>query len=371
MSPLPSRPSRKGISILMTMPKMTERTLIGIGLVCGAVCGGCATAPDDSTAVTQEAAVVVAVTADPNAEISWTLEATQLGLALRSLGETAGGGAVLMKGLEGHPVGPHSTVDLAPRAILDILAREAQCRTDRAGGYVFIYPPGYEVLSGLTLDAGLTGKFDREVLPFSLGAGTALYDAFALLGYYHGVTIVADNAVADAESGELYLRGVSLQNAIESILKSARIVPGSFATISTDHYLYIHSLDNPPRSSVLLNGTSLNAEDAARLGQRVSLRLPKPPDDALHFEVVRGAMPLREALPIISQQLGISVRAEERLHDFPVNPTVMNDLPLRTALDLLVVPWLLPQFGYELDGDSVIIRFAPEEPKPSPETVPE
>jgi hypothetical protein len=350
---------------------MTGRTFIGLGLVCGAVCAGCATAPDDPTPVTQETAVAVAVVADPDAEISWTLEATQLGPALRSLGETARGGAVLMKGLEEHPVGPHSTVNLAPRAILDILAREAQCRTDRADGYVFIYPPGYEVLAGLTLGATLTGKFDREVLPFSLGAGTALYDAFALLSYYHDVTIIADNAVADAESGELYLRGVSLQNAIESILKSARVVPDSFAIISTDHYLYIHSLDNPPRSSVLLNGASLNAEEAARLGQRVNLRLPKPPDDARHFEVVRGAMSLRDALPIISQQLGISVRAEERLYDFPVNPTVMNDLPLRTALDLLVAPWLLPQFGYELDGDNVTIRFAPQEPKPSPETVSE
>ncbi|MDP7639361.1 MAG: hypothetical protein QGG73_06555 [Candidatus Hydrogenedentes bacterium] len=331
-------------------------SFLGIALISCALFGGCATAPGGPA----EAPAQLAVAADPNAPISWHLTANRLGFALRGLGETAGGGAVLMNGLEEYPLAPQAKTELSARAILDILAREADCRVDRADGYAFIYPTDYEILTGLRLDEALAGKFDKEVLPFSLGAGTSLYDAFALLGYYNGITIIADNAVAEAESGELYLRGVSLQSAVEAILKSARIVPGSFAAIGTEDHVYIHSLENPARRSVLLNGDSLNAEDAARLEQKVSLHLPKAPDDARHFEAGGGAMSLRDALPAISQQLGLSVRAEERLHDFPINPAVMNDVPLRTALDLLIMPWLIPQFGYEMEGGAATIRYAPE-----------
>jgi len=61
-------------------------------------------------------------------------------------------------------------------------------------------------------------------------------------------------------------------------------------------------------------------------------------------------------LDSLSQQLGILVVAEKGLEDLPVNPVVLNNVRVQTAMDLLIRQWLIPDFGYQVAGDRIVIR---------------
>ena len=63
----------------------------------------------------------------------------------------------------------------------------------------------------------------------------------------------------------------------------------------------------------------------------------------------------------MSEQLGLTVTSDAGMRRLPVNPVVMRKVPIETVLELIIRQWLVPEFGYELDGAGIRLRhvFAP------------
>ena len=59
----------------------------------------------------------------------------------------------------------------------------------------------------------------------------------------------------------------------------------------------------------------------------------------------------------MSEQLGMKVEADRRSSILPVNPAVMIDVPIETAMRLLIQQWPLPHYGYTATGDTIRIVY--------------
>jgi hypothetical protein len=270
-----------------------------------------------------------------------------LGEAFRYLGETFGGGAALIGGLEDDPAPADGLGTTGFVSGLERIAGHYGGKIQVTPHYVFIYPEGYDVLESISLADKVDKRFHTTRASFAIGAGTDLYNVFALLSASLQLTIIADNRIAETWCGEIFLDDAPVWAIVEAILKTARLAPDAFVVESTSEYLFIRSTDNQSRAPSCLNVEALTAAQADLLASPISMRLPETGPE-LTFQSV--ASPLAKVLPALSNHLGIPVTATEGMGNLPVNLSVFQNVSVETALDLLVRQWLLPRYGYRLDG---------------------
>lgn len=329
----------------MLMKKIAPMALAWLALA-----SGCATSPESEPALTPEP---TAAPETPREEASGrvNMEAgvrRTLGETIRYIGETHGGGGVLTAGLEVRP-GPAKAIGAADSSVvLERLAAQYDYQAQRTPHYVFIYPTGYEELTTLSLSNQVDGRFNATRASFAVGAGTDLFNAFALLSHSVKVPVVADQVVADAWCGEVFLQDAPLSAIVEALLKSARVAPSLVTIESTDRYLLVRSASNLRGGSACLNAAPRTPEEATLLEKTVSIRVP---DLGGEFSFQAEPATLGELLSTLSAQIGLPVTADTEVARLPVNISVLEDLPLEIALDLLVQQWPVPRYGYQLrDG---------------------
>ena len=289
-------------------------------------------------------------------EITLDLERGPLGLMLREMSEVSSLNVVLMNGLELAQTGPYRFEKREPKAAIGDIARDLGYEIHEAPHYVFVYAPGYEVLRDVVVEDRLDDRTAALRVDAAFGADTPLCSGLALLGHTLGHTIVADNAIGGAACGEIRLRDVPLATALEALLQSARVSRDSFYVESTPEYTFLASVNNKPRPQLLINKASLTEEQRGTLERRVSVTLAFLQGDPEHLKGRIGASTLGEVLDALSEQLGLPVTSDARMHKLPVNPVVMRDVSIGTALELIIRQWLLPEFGYELEGAGIRLR---------------
>ena len=224
---------------------------------------------------------------------------------------------------------------------------------------MFVFAPGYEALRDVSVREGLDKQIAELRVDVAFGADTPLYSALALLGHTLGHTVIADNAIAAALCGEIRLKDVPLGAALDALLQSARVSRESFHVESTPDYTFVASTSNVGGRPLLLGEDSLTDEQVAMLGREVRVMLPFPQDDPEHLQGRIGASTLGEVLEGLSEQLGVPVTADANMHRLPVNPAVMTNVRVATALDLLIRQWLVPEFAYAVDDTGIHLRHVP------------
>lgn len=270
-----------------------------------------------------------------------------LGQVFRYLGENSDGSAVLTAGLEDRPA-PSKGLSSAPFVSgINRLATVCNLETQVTPYYVFVYPEGYEELATMTLDDKVTGPFATTRASFAIGAGTDLFNAFAMLGSTLQLTIIADNLVADAWCGELFLQNAPVATIVEALLKSARVSPGMITIECTDTYLFVRSSANRSHPPSCLNREALSTEEETILSRKVTFRIP---DSGPTFQFQSEPATLEAILPVLSQQLGLPVTAAKEMYKLPINIASFSEVSIETAMDLLVRQWPLPRYGYRLEN---------------------
>ena len=278
-----------------------------------------------------------------------------LGESVRQIGEECNGGLVLMRGVEQLPLG---ILDMS-RATFQQLAEELTEQTgltyEETPDYYFLYPPGYENVTAVTVTGKLDPAFAALRTGVSFGARTRLYNALGVMSHNLGKTILADNLVAESECGELFISDAPLGAVLEALFKSARVYPEAILVESTPDYVFIHSVQNPPGAAVRIATDDAPPEMEEALARRVSVYLPERPATEGGLQLYKTAVPLERVLAPLSEQTGIPVFAGEALHDLPVNFCVLKDMPVSTVLELLIRQWPLDVFGYEVHPDGIHI----------------
>lgn len=307
---------------------------------------GCATVPNE-----EETAQGPAVTGD--GRVTYNSPNARLGETIRHAG-AAGGSVVLMGGLEEEPLGEVSFNRAEPQAVVSQLSEQADLAAEVTPYYTFLFPAEYQALTNVSLEGQLHSAHEGIETQIAFGAGTPLFMGLAWISQATGVTIVADNEVAEARSGEIALGAMPLSTALEALLKSARVA--NFFVDSSEDYIFLYSGAQGHQSDMLLNRPALDQHQEAMLDQRVTVYLPEPPTRPNQIRMLPGATPLAEVLPSLSRQLGVRVVAEPGLEELPVNPAVFRDVPVGAAMDLLIRQWLRPEYGYHAAHDSLVIR---------------
>ncbi len=310
---------------------------------------GCTSTPEDGRPAISSNAV----------ETAFDIERGPVGLAFRDLSEALSINVVLMNGLELGQAGPYHFEKRSGAAAILEIARDMGYEIHDGPQYIFVFAPGYETLRDVSLSGAIDEQVARLRADVAFGADTPLYSALALLGHTLGHTVIADNAIAGALCGEIRLKDVPLGTALEALLQSARISRDSFHVESTPDYTFLASTGNIGRRTLLHGKDALTDEQAAMLGREVRVTLPFPQDDPQHLRGRIGASTLGDVLEGLSQQLGISVTADERMHRLPVNPVVMTNVRVATAIELLIRQWLVPEFVYSVDDTGIRLRHMP------------
>ena len=286
--------------------------------------------------------------------VTLTMTAAKQGDAVRAIGEAAGGNIVLMGGVETRPAGDLSFKQTPMSEVAATLAAKGKLAVQETPGYYFLFPAGYEPLLEVSLAGKLTPADSGHKTDVAFGTGLRLFNVFSWMSLALDRTIIADNAISEARCGELALKQVSLETALEAILKSARVV--SFTVECTDEYIFFRNPDNANPATALLNTEPLEQPQTDALERRVTVVLPQAATTNRPVEMQWGPVPLEEVLDSLSKQLGTPVVAEKGLDELPVTPAVMTNVRVRTALDLLVRQWLLPDYGYQVTHDRIVIR---------------
>jgi len=311
---------------------------------------GCATTPGEPGAPEPD------VPKDRFPEVTLELPSDSLRHAVRQLGEQYPAGLVLMHGLGDRMLPALAWDDDPYETVVAGLAEAANITYRREPYYYFLYPARYESLLGVSFAGRLPAHMEGRSAGLDFGAGTKLYNVLALLGATLDITLVADNAVAEARCGEVALARAPLAIGLEALFKSARIPPDAFEVDATAEYTFFARAGASGERSFLHKPEALTAAQRERLEQRVTLILPHQPPEPGRLPLYETATPLGEVLESLSRQLGVTVRAEAELTEFPVNPCVFNEVRVQTALDLLLRQWLVHDFVYEFDGEGILIR---------------
>ena len=296
-------------------------------------------------------------------KVTYSTERAALGIVVRELGSKVDGGIVLTNGLENLFVGPYTFKKKTLDGIVRRIAKDGKVATKAFGAYYFLYPPApiYEELNRVTLSGRIDDAFSSIETSAAFSSGMALHNCLALLSHALKTTLVADNSIAAALSGELAVNEAPLQSVLEALIRSARVPNESFRVRSDSDYIFLYSAENRLRKRILANEDTANSVQQAMLRKRVSVTLPTVQYGSSSFEAQQGATPLAEVLEALSIQLGLPVAAEKRLDELPVNPVVMNNVPLRKAMELLIHQWLVPDFVYDLTEQGIYIRYQGEQ----------
>ena len=284
---------------------------------------------------------------------------TSLGTVVRDLNETGGLSLVLMNGLENIQVSKEGTEGVAPKDSLEFLLRSYQLTRYSTDHYTFIYAPEYEVLTTLQLAKQLPKKYTQTRVDIAFGANTPLFSALALISHSTGLTLLADQAMGDSLCGELNLLDTPLPLALEALLQSARIQPDALKVRSSNDYIFLHSAAHPLRAKVQLATISEAMKKELQEKSSISLMVYTPAGNEVSSQL--GSSKLNTVLSELSLQLGISVKAEGKVNQLPVNPMVMNNLPRETVLELFLHQWMLPIFAYEEQDGNIVLRHAGKE----------
>lgn len=279
-----------------------------------------------------------------------------LGDMMRAFGEATDGAFVLMSGLEEHAVPAVNYKTASYEQVIADFSKAVNASYTHTPFYYLILPQQYEALETVSLADTLDAKYRELRVGAIFGAKTNLYVLFSALSKSLGITIVADNYIAESRCGELHLPELPLATILEAILQSARIGPDAFVIENTPEYIFIRAPKNESAASVCLNTDALDAEKQAILDRKVSLIMPEAPDDKADVVLVSEPFPLQEALFPLTEQLGLEIVARRELADVPINPCVINNVRLSTALNLLIRQWPLARFGWELQTDRILIR---------------
>lgn len=298
----------------------------------------------------------------PSGKVTFHSEAGTLGATVRRLGEECGGGLVLMNGLEERPLGAVSTRATSYDKLVLDLARATGLKVHRAAHYYFLHPPGYGEMAALDLATQIDPALAGLETSASFGVNMPLFTALGVLSHNLGVAIVADNIVADARTGEMFVEDAPLAAVLEAVLQSARVHPRAITVDSTPDYVFIGAARRPAAPAALLNGGNLPDGAREMLERRVSVYLPEHPAGAGDLTVYQAAVPLSRVLAPLSGQLGVPVSADPDLRELPVNFTVCPDVPVRVAMDLLIRQWPLDVFGYEAAAGGLHLRRRPAAP---------
>lgn len=330
------------------MKSAVVRLLMSTVLVC--IASGCATSGTRTTTTpsplpAQDAKVSLSAAQD-----------ARLGTVVRHLGEQSGAGLVLMQGLEWVDVGAVGFDNVPLATATESLVAEFHGQVQSAPGYYFLYPAGYEALENVSVEGRLPASLAQETVAIAFGAGTRIYTVLAVLSKTLGVTLVADNAIAESECGEIALPELPLTVVLDAVLKSARVPNEAFEIWGQDDYALIRRHGDATPPDLLLNA---QAAGHAALKKKVSFELPYPQAPGESIAVYPGASPLVDVLPSLSQQIGMRVTAERALAELPVNPMVVQNLPRETALELLIRQWLVPRYGYTVADDRIVLREIP------------
>ena len=125
-----------------------------------------------------------------------------VGDIIHGIGQKSGGSLVLVNGAELRIAGPVNFRQTNFTAVADNLANSANCAIQECNGYLFMYPddaPEYEKLTNISLTGKLDPAFGSITTAMTFGYGTRIHAAFAVLSHVLGITVVADNAVADVK----------------------------------------------------------------------------------------------------------------------------------------------------------------------------
>lgn len=273
--------------------------------------------------------------------------------------EQSGGSLVIMGGLESKALSSIEFTKIPYDQMARQLAQLTGNEIQDTPNYLFMYPATYAALTEVSIDGPMDPAYEGINVTAAFGFDTPLYEVFALLSHALNITIVGDNVIAAARCGTMALTNAPLRDALTAILKSARIPNGSFAVESTPEFLFIHSPQYASAPSALLNADELSAEANAVLDKQVDLYLPLRPENDATLKIPQTAVPLGALLSRLSEQLGVGVEVAPGLDEVPVNPCVMRNVRVRTALDLLIRQWPVPKFGYKIIDDKVLISFRP------------
>ncbi len=289
--------------------------------------------------------------------LTLALTNTTLGEAVRKAGQAVGGPIAIAYGTEELSIADLSFVRADARNVAYKLAEKTGLAVQACPHYYFLFPAHSEALTQITLAGQLGPTYQQPVEQLSFGTGFPLYAVFDWISQALGVTVVGDSAVGEVRCGEMALRDIPLDEGLEAILKSARAA--GIRLDVTDEYVFFLAKDNPCPASALLNGDALDNRMQEILEKRVNVCMPRPPKAPGRIELVGEAEPLSEVLPSLSQQLGIPVVAEKGLGDIPINPAALNNVRVRTAMDLLIRQWLTADYGYQITHDRIVIQRRP------------
>lgn len=288
--------------------------------------------------------------------VSFSHPMAPLGDMMRAFGGAAGGGFVLMSGLEEHAMAAVNYKGASYEQVIADFASAVNATYSHTSNYYLILPQRYEPLMGVSLLDKLDERYREMRVGAVFGAKTSLYVLFSALSKSLDITIVADNYIAESRSGELYLPDLPLATVLEAILQSARIADDAFEVESTPEYIFLRAPQNTGPASVRLETGSPNDASQALLDRQVSLALPANPENKEDVVLVSQPVPLHDALFPLTEQLGVEIVARRQLADIPINPCVINKVRLSTALDLLIRQWPLASFGWEVQADRILIR---------------
>ncbi len=341
-------------SVHMKGRRFSCRAIILLVAVLALYHGGCATTPPRKG--DKPAAALPSTTEAPSFDrVRFEHDTSPIGDVVRLFGREIGGGLVLMSGLEERSMPAISMRDIPYQEAVARFAASIDCVYLHTPYYFMILPSGYEVLQDIDLSGDLPEAHRVMAASVTLGAKTELYNAFAALSKSAGVTLVADNFIAETRTGEMFLPDAPFHVALEAIMQSARIAPGTFVVESTPEYIFIRAVQNTGPTERLLNEATLTSEQRALLSRTVSVVLPEE-QAVSHAAFTAQPASLHNMLLPLSNQLGIEVVAQRRLADIPINPCVIQDVRLETALNLLLRQWPLPDFGFEIQENRILIR---------------
>lgn len=269
---------------------------------------------------------------------------------VRKIGQAKAGGIVMLNGLGFETLQPISWKGRHfDDAVADI-AQQVKCQVDSTGGYAFLFPQGYEVLNQWQLDGALPAEASGISTSAAFGNGTKVSSALAFLSNATGITLLADNAVADSRAGELWLPTLDLATVLEALLKSARIPPDSVTFQTGPGIVLFRSKGNRAAAA------RLGGEDAGALQQRVTVYLPEAPQEGGHFPMEFGATPLGQLLPQLSRQMGVPLQAGAGIAELPVEQCAFINQPRAMVLEYLINQWPAPGIGFRWEGGGVVIE---------------